>query len=187
MARVSVTEAETMMRNDLRAMKREYTQMRDIAQKRIKRMSESEFASSKTYLSHQKGFAKIKELDMKDFAKAFSELSKFVNAKGSTVTGQKHIRYKTIRTWQQQGLNLNKQNYNRTMQIMDEMRKRKILYGSDKAIQMSEFLMEANLSDSEFNRLLDHTEAVIQNLPKLQVMSNLDGISFDDLMNAIKE
>ena len=96
-SRVDVARAEAMMRRDFAGMKREYTKMRDVAQKRIKRMGESEFADTKTYEENKEGFRKIKDIDPRDFAKAFSELSKFVAKKTSTVTGQKERRDKTIK------------------------------------------------------------------------------------------
>ena len=104
----TVQGAETMARvgtkDDLATMRAEYTRMRDVAQKRIKRLGK-QFPESKAYQSHKQGFAKLKDLDPRDFPKAFAELAKFVRAKGSTVTGQKQIKEKTIKTWQDQGLN----------------------------------------------------------------------------------
>lgn len=158
-SRVDVARAEAMMRKDFSAMKREYTKMRDVAQKRIKRMGESEFADTKTYQEYAGGFRKIKDIDPRDFAKAYSELSKFVSAKRSTVTGQKDIREKTIREWNKQNIPLNKANYSRTMRIMEEMRKRKIIYDSETARELAD--MTLGLSNEQFEQVLDHLEAFL--------------------------
>lgn len=158
-SRVDVARAEAMMRRDFSAMKREYTKMRDVAQKRIKRMGESEFADTKTYEENKEGFRKIKDIDPRDFAKAFSELSKFVAKKTSTVTGQKERREKTIKAWNDQNIKLNKENYSRTMKIMEEMRKRKIIYDSEIARNVAD--MTLAVSNEQFEKILDNLEAFL--------------------------
>lgn len=184
----TVQGAETMVRagtkDDLSTMRAEYTRMRDVAQKRIKRLGK-QFPESKAYQSHAKGFPKLKDLDPRDFAKAFSELAKFVKAKGSTVTGQKQIKEKTIKTWQDQGLNLNQKNYDKTIKILEEMRKQKIVYGSDKAVELAESML--TLDDQQTNEWLDHLETVLQHTDELQEIPNVSGYSFDEVLKMLGE
>lgn len=156
MERVTVDEAKIMMRSNMREMRAEYTRMRDIAQKRIKRLGESEFRDSKAYKEHPDGFKTLKELDKTNFAKAYSELSKFVTAKASSVSGQRSIMNKTIRAWNRQGIPLNKENYKRTIAILEEMRKRKIVYGSDTANELARVTL--GLSNEQFSDILDNLE-----------------------------
>lgn len=182
----TVQGAETMARvgtkDDMATMRAEYTRMRDVAQKRIKRLGK-QFPESKAYQSHAKGFPKLKELDPRDFAKAFSDLAKFVKAKGSTVTGQKEIKNKTIKTWQDQGLNLNQKNYDKTIKILEEMRKQKIVYGSDKAVELAESMLD--LDDQQTNEWLDHLETLLQHTDELQEIPDLSGYSFDEILDMI--
>ena len=185
MPKVTASEAESMMRSDIRSMRREYTKMRDIAQKRIKRMGQSEFASSATYRNNQQGFKKIKDIDPRDFAKAFSELSKFINAKGSSVTGQKQIREKTINTWQNQGLNLNQNNYDKTIKILEEMRRQKITYGSDKAVELANTMLE--LDDQQTNEWLNHLDVLLQHTEELQEIPEVSGYDFDEILEMLGE
>lgn len=184
----SVQGAETMVRvgtkDDIATMRAEYTRMRDVAQKRIKRLGK-QFPESKAYQSHAKGFPKLKDLDPRDFAKAFSELAKFVKAKGSTVTGQKEIKSKTIKTWQDQGLNLNQKNYDKTIKILEEMRKQKIVYGSDKAVELAESML--GLDDQQTNDWLDHLETMLQHTDELQEIPNVSGYSFDEVLKMLGE
>jgi len=139
--------------------------MRDIAQKRIQRLGKSEFAESKAYTEHRKGFKKLSELNAANFAKAFSELSKFVTAKASSVSGQKAIRQKTIETWNKQGIPLTKENYNRTIKILEEMRRRKIVYGSDTAEEVARLTL--GLSDEQFDTVLDNLEEYLTHTEEL--------------------
>lgn len=205
MPKVSVIEAEAMMRDNLSAMRKEYTRMRDIAQKRIKRLEKSEFRESKAVQTHsytswkykvnpetgkkeketftQHGFQELKNIAQEDFAKAFSELSKFVEAKGSTVTGQKQIREKTIKTWQDQGLNLNQKNYDKVIKILEEMRRRKIVYGSDKAVELAESMLD--LDDQQTNEWLDHLDYLLQHTEDLREIKELRGYDFDEIREMI--
>ena len=184
----TVQGAETMARlgtkDDMSTMRSEYTRMRDVAQKRIKRLAK-QFPESKAYQSHAKGFAKLKDLDPRDFPKAFAELAKFVRAKGSTVTGQKQIKEKTIKTWQDQGLNLNSKNYDKTIRILEEMRKQKIVYGSDKAVELAESMLD--LDDQQTNEWLQHLDDMLTHTDELKEIPDLAGYSFDEIMRMLGE
>lgn len=182
----TVQALETVMsigtQEDVTAMRAEYTRMRDVAQKRIKRLGE-QFSQSKAYQNHPKGFSKLKDIDPRDFPKAFSELAKFVKAKGSTVTGQKSIKEKTIRTWQEQGLNLNKSNYDKVIRILEEMRKQKIVYGSDKAVELANTMLE--LDDQQTNEWLNHLDILLQHTDELQSIPEVAGYSTDEILEMI--
>ena len=184
----TVQGAETMARvgtkDDMATMRAEYTRMRDVAQKRIKRLGK-QFPESKAYQSHKQGFAKLKELDPRDFPKAFAELAKFVRAKGSTVTGQKQIKEKTIKTWQDQGLNLNSKNYDKTIKILEEMRKQKIVYGSDKAVELADSMLD--LDDQQTNEWLDHLDTLLQHTDELQEIPDVAGYDFDEILDMLGE
>ena len=185
----TVQGAETMARvgtkDDMATMRAEYTRMRDVAQKRIKRLGK-QFPESKAYQSHKQGFAKLKDLDPRDFPKAFSELAKFVKAKGSTVTGQKQIKEKTIKTWQDQGLNLNSKNYDKVIKILEEMRKQKIVYGSDKAVELAESMLE--LDDQQINEWLEHLDTLLQHTEELAEMKDeKSGYTMVDIDDLLKE
>ena len=184
----TVQGAETMARmgtkDDLSTMRAEYTRMRDVAQKRLKRLAKA-FPESKAVQSHPQGFAKLKTLDPRDFPKAFAELAKFVKAKGSTVTGQRQIKEKTIKTWQDQGLNLNSKNYDKTIKILEEMRRRKIVYGSDKAVELADSMLD--LDDQQMNDWLDHLDVLLQHTDELQEIPDLAGYDFDEILEMLGE
>lgn len=184
----TVQGAETMARmgtkDDMSTMRSEYTRMRDVAQKRLKRLAKA-FPESKAVQSHPQGFKKLKDIDPRDFPKAFAELAKFVKAKGSTVTGQKQIKEKTIKTWQDQGLNLNQKNYDKTIKILEEMRRRKIVYGSDKAVELADSMLD--LDDQQTNEWLDHLDVLLQHTDELQEIPDLAGYDFDEILDMLGE
>lgn len=183
--RFTVSEAESMIRNNLSAMRKAYTEMRDVAQKRIKRMGESAFSESRTYQQFKGGFQKLKDIDKRDFAKAFSELSKFVGSKASSISGQRSIRDKTIATWQEQGLNLNAKNYDKAIKILEEMRRRKITYGSDKVVELADSML--SLDDQQTSEWLDHLDTLLEHSDEVsEIADQYDGftaVDIDDLIN----
>ena len=180
--------AETMARlgtkDDMSTMRSEYTRMRDVAQKRIKRLAK-QFPESKAYQSHKEGFAKLKDLDPRDFPKAFAELAKFVKARGSTVTGQKQIKEKTIKTWQDQGLGINEKNYEQTIRILEEMRKRKVVYGSDKVVELADAILE--LDDQQTSDWLQHIDDLLAHSDEVAEIMEASGgsVTLDELLSMI--
>lgn len=176
------TMAKIGTKDDLSTMRSEYTRMRDVAQKRLKRL-EKAFPDSKAVRSHPHGFPKLRDLDPRDFPKAFSELAKFINAKRSTITGQNQIKEKTIKTWNDQGLNLNPKNYDKVIKILEEMRRQKIVYGSDKVVELAESMMD--LDDQQTNDWLDHLDYLLQHTDELQDIPDLAGYDFDEIQDML--
>ena len=202
----TVQGAETMERlatpDDMRAMRAEYTRMRDVAQKRLKRL-EKEFPESKAskhYYDTGKvdsqgrpimalGFQKLKNLDPRDFAKAFSELAKFVRAKGSTVTGQREMQRKTMKTLNtaigavdEEGNvsgGVTKENYWRVIKILEEARRQKITYDSDKIVALAETTLPLN--NDQFDDVMDSLSNFLENVE--EVGSRIKGYMTDRKIN----
>ena len=155
----TVQGAETVLRSgtkeDIAAMRAEYTRMRDAAQKRLKRLAK-QFPDVKAVKSRPNGFKKLKDMDPRDLPKALAELNKFMRAKGSTVTGQKQIKEKTINNWNKQGIPLNDKNYDRVIKILEAARRLKIVYGSDKIYELAEATL--TLTDQQFEKVLANLE-----------------------------
>lgn len=84
---------------DIKELKKLYTEMRDISQKRLKRMAEK-YPDSTVLRYHPKSFPTIKELKaesrserefQKNLRHSLSDLSRFVQSPSTTLTGQKEI------------------------------------------------------------------------------------------------
>lgn len=126
----------------------EYTRMRDAAQKRLKRLEQSEFSDSKAALLHPFGFPKLKELDERDIPKAINDVFRFLRAGTSTVYGQRIAKEKTIEKFNkagfaEEGFDLHKpENFKQFISVMEKVRKLKITYGSDYAREFTEMMMK---------------------------------------------
>lgn len=184
----TVQGAETMVRigtkDDMSTMRSEYTRMRDTAQKRLKRLEKS-FPESKAVESHPKGFPKLRDIDPRDFPKAFADLAKFLKAKGSTVTGQKQIKEKTMKTWQDQGLPVNEKNYQAVIDVLEQARKNKLVYGSDKMVEFAETMLERSSLEQEM--WLAHLDDLLPRIDDIQEIPNLEGYDFDEIMDMLGE
>lgn len=182
----TVQGAETMLRTgtkeDIRTMRSEYTRMRDVAQKRLKRL-EKAFPESRAVQTQRQGFPKLKDLDLLDFPKVFAALGKFLKAKGSTVTGQKLIKAKTIKTWQEQGLPVSDKNYDTVIKVLEEARRRKIVYGSDKMVEFAETMLERSSLEQE--QWLQHLDELLPRIDEIQEIPDLQGYSFDEILDKL--
>lgn len=173
--------------DDIATLRSEYTRMRDTAQKRIQRLGES-FPESKAYTQHQTGFPKLKDISLQDLPYAFSELSKFIRAKTSTVTGQRIAQEKTMATLNKaigastpsadededeeeeagtaKQAGVTKENYWRVIKILERARKNKATYGSDKIVTLAEETL--GLSKRQFKVVLNNLDKIAPNADDFQ-------------------
>lgn len=166
-------------KDDMSAIRAEYTRLRDIAHKRWKRLGESEFANSPAYTSHAGDFPKLREMDPRDLPKAFANMVRFLRAQTSTLSGQKSRRQKNIEEWNKLGLNLTEKNYDNVMRMLREMRSRKIIYGSDKVLAVVETTMQKGW---DFEEVLnsDKLAKMLRAPSKLKKIPKKKGQSLDD-------
>lgn len=198
------TILESGTKDDISVLRSEYTRMRDVAQKRIKRLGEK-FPESKAYQQNKMGFPKLRDISPKDLAKAFSQLAKFVKASTSTVTGQRIAQAKTTSTLNKavgagedtgggkKQAGVTKENYWRVMRILEEVRKQKLstIYGSDTIVTLAETTL--SLSQDQFEKVIDNLDAFLKNTDTLDVdlavymkENNIDdsqSVDIDDFMS----
>ena len=149
--RYSVPALESKYRKsnktDWKEIRAEYTRMRDAAQKRLKRLEQSEFSESKGVMLHPFGFPKLKELSDADLPKAMNDLFRFLRAGTSTVYGQRELKEKVIKkfNWagfEEEGFDLkDPDNYQKFIKVMERVRKLKITYTSDYAREFTEMMI----------------------------------------------
>ncbi len=72
-------------------LRKEYTELRDIAQKRLKRLLKED-PDNKTIAYHPEGFKKLADIKSEsELRLALSDISRFINTPSSTIAGQKKI------------------------------------------------------------------------------------------------
>ena len=83
-----------------KAIREEYTRLRDISQKRLKRMAKDPiFSKSDTYLKNVDAFPKLKDIrSPEELADKLADLSSYISQKTSTLSGAKEVMYKSLET-----------------------------------------------------------------------------------------
>lgn len=113
--------------------KKEYSRLRSIARKRLERLGKSEFAGSTTYKNWESGFETVEKLgNERDLRKALYDVSRFLSAKTSTITGARKAQAEFVKTMQDMGYSwINKQNAQQFGEFMREVKKHEDYKGRD--------------------------------------------------------
>lgn len=102
-------------------VRKEYSRLRSIAQKRLKRMGKSEWADSRTYEKNVNKYVPLKDLSTPSLVRhRLSELSRFITNKKSSITGQNDIRERTVKTLNERGYHfITEENFKQFTDFMD--------------------------------------------------------------------
>lgn len=85
-------------------VRKEYTRLRDISQKRLKRLRAAGFNKTDIYRKNVHHYKKLKDIKSKnELAQRLSDLSRFIESKRSTVRGMRDIRYKQLESLHETG------------------------------------------------------------------------------------
>lgn len=117
---------------DESALRKEYTRLRKIANKRLARLQASEYKETDLAKEYAGGFAILAEV--KDLPRELTQLARFVASERSSVTGLKRIDKQTIETLQEHGYTfVNAKNVRQFGAFMEEMRQAGLskLYSSE--------------------------------------------------------
>lgn len=114
------------------ALRKEYTRLRKIANKRLNRIQASEYKETDLAKEYAGGFALL--ADVEDLPRELTQLARFVASEKSSVTGLKRIERQTISTLHQHGYTfVNTKNVRQFGAFMEEMRQAGLskLYSSE--------------------------------------------------------
>lgn len=106
---------------DERALRKEYSRLREIANRRLNRLQASEYKETDLAKEYAGGFAILAEVE--DLPRELTALARFVASERTSVTGLKRIEKQTISTLQQHGYTfVNAGNVGQFGAFMEEMR-----------------------------------------------------------------
>lgn len=105
-------------------VRKEYTRLRDIAQKRLKRMGNTMFSKTNTYKFNVKHYPKLKDIKSpQELAARLADLATFITDPYGTVTKQKKIMKQSITTLHEHNYKfVSEENYIEFGQFMEEYR-----------------------------------------------------------------
>ena len=87
-----------------REVRKEYTRLRDISQKRLKRLAAAGYTNTEVYQRNYRHYPKLKDIKSKsELAQRLSDLSRFVGSSQSTVSGLKEREKKVLKTLKKSG------------------------------------------------------------------------------------
>lgn len=172
---------------------KDYSEMRKLANKRLKNFVGTEWESSKQYRMNAGKYKKISDIkDDTELAHLLTELHDFVKSSTSTVTGLKQQRNRTIETLHERGYTfINKDNLRQFGDFMDDMRQRQLAgsYDSDRLAETSEMAEKKGVSPkvladrfSEYERQQAQLPPEQRNSLKRATSEQLwKGLGMDDL------
>lgn len=106
---------------DERALRKEYTRLRKVANKRLARLQASEYKDSELAKEYAGGFTIL--ANVADLPRELTMLARFVASEKSSITGLKRIEKQTISTLHQHGYTfVNAKNVRQFGAFMEEMR-----------------------------------------------------------------
>ena len=111
-----------------KTIRKEYTRLRDIAQKRLKRLDAAGYSDTQTYKQNVAHYPKLKDIkSIFDLAQRISDLANFVKSPGSTVSGLKSRRQKTLEKLHEHEYSfVNESNLDAYGEFMEEYRNQKL-------------------------------------------------------------
>lgn len=141
-------------------LRQEYTRLRDIAQKRLGRIGQSEFAESQVYKNWAGRFPMTKTIkDPKTLALALADVANYVGG-GMTLRTMRQQRTRSLKTLSEHGYNfVNKENYVKFGQFMEKYRSAHLdkVYDSKRAAAI--FKMNPNRKNTSPSRMKQLFEA----------------------------
>lgn len=134
-----------------RAIRAEYRRYRDIINRRISALEKAGFGAMEFVTRNKGRFAAISTLTQKQVEQNLARIKAALQYRGSTVTGAKFMRSKTIQSLQRAGYNINENNIAAFGRFMEKFRATygKRAYGSDKAAALFDTIEYAGYSPDE--------------------------------------
>jgi len=119
---------QQMKAGNLGEIRKEYTRLRDISQKRLKRMGQTMWKDTQTYQRNVHHYPKLKDIKSEaELAHRLSDLSRFITAKTSSVSGMESQMKKALKTLHEHDYNfVSKENFLQFGKFMEEYRFQKL-------------------------------------------------------------
>lgn len=133
-------------------IRKEYTRLRDILQKRIKTIQKSEFAGQGIAGQFPQGLPKLAEIRPEDLPYLLQQAATAINSSAGSLKGLRHRRSETIKSLQERGYtNIDETNISSFARFMEEARERGLekVYGSDTIATLYDTTIAIGVSPDE--------------------------------------
>ena len=144
-------------RVDPKEVRREYTRLRDIAQKRLKRIEAdskgaTDWTQTETYKTYRNGVPKLSDLSREHLPYELSKLARWVESEYSKIGYLKKRKKSSIKKLHERGYTfINERNFLDFTAFMEEYRRQKLdhVYGSPDAVELYGALQKREISQDE--------------------------------------
>lgn len=123
-----VYSPQTLRKMSDAELRKVYSRLRSIANKRIDRLKKAGFESSREVSYNDGVYIRLAEVkSRRELVVLTSQVSKFLHANRSTVTGQRESIRRSVATWNRKGVNVNASNYSKFVDLLTTL---KSVYGT---------------------------------------------------------
>ena len=133
-------------------IRKEYTRLRDILQKRIRTIQKSDFAGQGIAGQFPQGLPKLAEIRPEDLPYLLQQAATAINSSSGSLKGLRHRRSETIKSLHERGYtNIDESNISSFARFMEEARERGIekVYGSDTIAALYDTTIAIGISPDE--------------------------------------
>lgn len=130
-------------------IKKEYTRLRDILNKRIQRINKSDFVGQGIAGKFPQGLPKLAEIAPEDLPYLLQQTATALNSRGGSLKGLQMRQSETVKSLRESGYtNINDSNIRAFARFMDEARDRGLekIYGSDTVATMYDSIVALDIS-----------------------------------------
>ena len=158
--------------NGVGDIRKEYTRLRDISQKRLKRMGSTMWARTQTYKRNVNHYPLLKDIKSEaELASRLSDLSRFISRKTGTVSGMETQMKKALKTLHEKQYNfVTRENYLDFGEFMEEYRFQKLdeQYDSGDAAETYNLLEQHRIDPTKVKEDFEFwlaNKAILEDLP----------------------
>lgn len=165
-------------------VRKEYSRLRAIAQKRLVRLAKAGFDQSNVYRYNRYNVRKLSELRSKEVALALSQLAQFISNPLSTVTGQKQQRKEKIAKLQSYGYDVTEKNFQSFTEFMELVNEQAVDLGYDSEASVE--LWETIRDKVSPATVMQDIEQWLDNRYKLAEIPDIKSYTADELLEFIR-
>ena len=174
-------------------VRKEYTRLRDISQKRLKRLKAAGYENTEVYRSNVNHYPLLKNIKSKsELAQRLSDLSRFILSERSTVSGLKDLRSRRVKALHEHGFTfVDDSNYGEFAEFM-EAYKNELLdmeYDSGDAAELYGVVVKHKLDPEkvkgDFEFWLENIDAAMKMRRSKRTTGNYEAF-YDKVWNKVK-
>lgn len=140
-------------------LRKEYSRLRSIANKRLKRFEGTEYIDTQQYIQNKGKYLPLKDIKSEsDLRHLFSDVARFIKAETGSVSGLNKQRDKMIETFQDRGYDfVNKGNVRKFVDFMEYARNASLgrMYDSKRVANLFDYAEENKIDSKDLKKIFN--------------------------------